>query len=1161
MTLKRFLTLGLIVTARWAFAQSIPSDPAVRTGHLPNGFTYYIRHNEEPRRHVELYLINKVGSVLEDNDQQGLAHFMEHMNFNGTRHFPKNELTDYLQRSGVRFGADLNAYTSFDETVYQLPLPTDDPGLVDSGLLIMRDWAQDATLDSTEIEKERGVVLEEERLGKGARDRMARQYYPVLFNHSRYADRLPIGKDSVLLYFKPAAIRRFYHDWYRPDLQALLIVGDIDVAAMEQKIIAAFSTLRNPMPERPRPSYAIAPADEQHFLAVTDKEATATQVQLLIKHPAPKLVTEADYEASLKRSLFNSMIAARRYAALSREKDPASIASQAEIESLMARTDMFAFEVTAKDGQLQQAFRQTWAVVENIRRFGFTREELDRAKENYLRGLETALKERNKTASVNYVREYQRLFLHGEASPGIGWETAFARRHLRAISPDDIRQVIAEYLDGKDRTVLVLAPDNARAGLPDAAVFNDWMQSVESMAMEPFHDSAGTRTLMAHRPKPGKVVARKTIDTLHVTELTLSNGVRVILKPTTFKNDEVTFRAFAPGGTSLYDDSDVDAAAGADRLIASFGVGDLNPVELNAALTAKVVKVAPFVAQRSQGFTGTAANADLETALQLVHLYFTAPRRDQVLYDNIIDRSRAQLAARDADPGNVFNDTMAMVMGDYSYRNAPPTPDKLDKITLDKTERIYRELFSDAAAFTFVFVGSFTVSGIRPLLERYLGSLPSTHCHRQARDLGIHIPPGQLVKNVYKGSEDKALVRLVLSGNYHYGPRENMQLRALSQILQIRLLEHLREQESEVYAPAVQTIFNKYPANRYALIVSFGCAPRNVDHLVAMTQKELDTLRIQGPGETDLGKFKAAYRQELAKALRDNGFWLSYLAGQYENGDDVLTVLDQERTLDSLTPGMLQQAAKQFLGGDNTIRFALLPEAARPASATPASADPGSATSARFASISTSPAPSVPLTRKIIRHGDLTVILTRNIAGFDTALERRLAETFFQVYPEEMQRFNPHSAREVTLFIDSAYHGVAGTLNDTIHFDPAYLRKFPADIDVVTHEAMHVVQAYPEGSEGWLTEGIADYARYKYGVDNAAAGWALPRFTVDQKYTDGYRTAARFLVWLEKHISPTIVDKLDELLREGAYTPSMWQRLYGRSLDGLWQEYVDCLGK
>ncbi|HEY6902353.1 MAG TPA: pitrilysin family protein, partial [Puia sp.] len=383
MILKRFLLAGAtLIAGLTGFPQPIPLDPAVRTGRLPNGFTYYIRHNEKPAKQVQLYLVCKVGSILEDPDQRGLAHFMEHMNFNGTKHFPKNDLVDYLQKAGVRFGADLNAYTSFDETVYQLPLPADNPALVANGLQIMRDWAQDATLDSVEIEKERGIVLEEERLGKGAADRMTRAYLPVLLNQSRYADRLPIGTDDVLLHFPPATIRRFHQDWYRPDLQALIVVGDVDMDAIERSVKEKFSDLKNPATERPRTTYTVPLTGGRQFIAVTDKEDNAVALKLLVKHKTGPLVTEADYRESMKRALFNSMVAARKYAELSQDKNPAYVNVSAGIESLMGGTDAFAFEVTAKEGQLQAAFDRSWEVVEKIRRYGFTLSELDRAKKN-----------------------------------------------------------------------------------------------------------------------------------------------------------------------------------------------------------------------------------------------------------------------------------------------------------------------------------------------------------------------------------------------------------------------------------------------------------------------------------------------------------------------------------------------------------------------------------------------------------------------------------------------------------------------------------------------------------------------------------------------------------------------------------------------------------
>ena len=929
MLFKRLAGIGIAVAiAMNCDGQSIPLDPSARTGRLSNGFTYYIRHNEEPAGQAQLYLVCKVGSILEDPDQRGLAHFMEHMNFNGTRHFPKNELVDYLQKAGVRFGADLNAYTSFDETVYQLPLSTGDPALLRNGLLILHDWAQEATLDSVEIEKERGIVLEEERLGKGAKDRMTRQYLPVLLDHSRYADRLPIGVDSVLLHFRPATIRRFYHDWYRPDLQALIVVGDIDAAAMEKMVKARFSDLKNPENERPRPSYAVDLNGGQQFVSVTDKENGGTSLQVLIKHKGQVLVTEADYLGSMERTLFNSLVSARRQAELSTDKDPAYVGVSADIEGLMGGVDMFAFDVDAKDGQLQAAFDRGWEVMERIRRFGFTATELDRAKKNYLRDLENGRNEKNKTPSASFVKEYQRLFLNGEASPGIEWEYNFVKSHIDDITLENLRSVTAEYLKAADRDILITAADKEKTRLPDETAVLGWMKKVGEREMVAYKDATVDRPLMATKPASGKVVYREEIVSIGVTRLTLSNGLRVILKPTAFKNDQIAFKAFAPGGTSLYSDSDYDAAASAGQVIAGFGVGGFNPVELGNVLSGKAVKVAPFIDARSEGISGTAAPADIETALQLVNLYFTRPGKDEVLFDNLISKSRAVIPNRYADPGNVFNDTMTYVNGNYSYRSSPPTLEKLDRITLDKVYRIYRERFADASDFTFVFVGNFKPEQLTPLLEEYLGSLPSLHRGEQARDLGIHVPGGRLVRNVYKGKEDKALVRLLVTGDYRYSPVENQNLHALGQILQIRMLQQLREQESEVYSPAVQTIFNKYPQNRYGLVVAFGCAPANVDHLVGLVRQEMADLRLKGPDTADIEKYKAGIRKNTELALKDNGFWLNYLAGQYENGEDVLEALHWQDRLDSITVKSLKDAAERFLDGRNEIRYALLPESA-----------------------------------------------------------------------------------------------------------------------------------------------------------------------------------------------------------------------------------------
>jgi len=436
-TLMMALCTGLCFSG-YSQIKLLPLDPQVRTGKLKNGFTYYIRHNTEPKKRVTLYLVNKVGSVLENDDQRGLAHFLEHMTFNGSRHFPKKTLMNYLQNAGVRFGADINAYTGYDETVYQLPIPTDQPGLVNQGIQIIRDWAQDATLDPAEMNKERGVVLEEKRLGKGAAERMQRIYYPMILNHSRYADRNPIGTDEVLNNFKPETIRKFYHDWYRPNLQALIVVGDIDVNEIESSIKAKFADLKNPDVEINRTTYTIPLDGKNQFIALTDKEYTATVAEIIIKHQGTGLHTADDYRFITLRNLFNAMIS-ERFTELGQQPDPPFIQGNAGIKNLMAEISTYSTTVIAKPGELEKGLKALWRETEKIKKFGFTQTELDRAKTNYLTQMTSALSEKNKTSSDSYTQEYVAYFLKGTASPGIDLEYQLIKNMIVKTSLDEVR--------------------------------------------------------------------------------------------------------------------------------------------------------------------------------------------------------------------------------------------------------------------------------------------------------------------------------------------------------------------------------------------------------------------------------------------------------------------------------------------------------------------------------------------------------------------------------------------------------------------------------------------------------------------------------------------------------------------------------------------------
>lgn len=903
----------------------LPLDSQVKTGKLSNGFTYYIRKNTEPKSRVQLYLVTKAGSILEGDDQRGLAHFMEHMSFNGTKNFPKNELVNYLQKSGVRFGADLNAYTSFDETVYQLPLPTDDPELLKNGMQIMRDWAQDASLDPEEIEKERGVILEEKRLGKGASQRMQEKFLPMLFNNSRYANRLPIGTEEILKNFKHEALIRFYKDWYRPDLQALIVVGDIEVAQMEKMIKDMFSDLKKPAKPRTRTEYKIPLLNKNQFIAVTDKEYPHTVAQVIIKHPAKEITTAEDLRHNMIRSLYNQMMG-ERFGELMKQADPPFLQGGSDISSFMAGLDVASAVVAAKPGELEKGFKAVFTEVERVRKHGFTATELERAKASYLTAMEAALKEKDKTNSSSYVQEYVQHFLKETASPGIEFEYNFAKKEIPAISLNEVNSLTKQYLTEVNRDVVIMAPEKEKANLPTEETVRAWIKSVSSSEIAAYVDQVSDQPLMAKTPQPGKVVGEKKNDKLGFTELTLSNGVKVVLKPTDFKNDEILISSFSPGGTSLYPDSLYETASYASAIVARSGISSFNSIQLPKLLTGKRVNVTPYITERSEGISAFAAPKDLEVALQLIHLYFTEPRMDKDILQSVMQQQRGALANRSNDPNAVFSDTIAAVLGNYNIRRTGPSLEKLEMVKEAKLLEIYKDRFADAGDFTFTFVGNFDIEQIKPLLATYLGSLPSTKRVEEAKDLGIYTPEGQITKKVFKGQEEKATVRLVFSGFYDYSEDNNNQIQALGEVLQIKLIERLRELESGVYSPSARAGYSKFPKSRYSITVSFGCAPENVDRLIAATLDEISKIKTNGAEASDIEKFLAEERRSTELQMKQNGFWSGHLSSSYQLKEDPETILTYVDSLKKITPESLKAAANTYLSGKNLIRLILLPE-------------------------------------------------------------------------------------------------------------------------------------------------------------------------------------------------------------------------------------------
>jgi zinc protease len=817
-----------VLAASHSLAQSLPLDTAVRTGKLPNGFTYYIRHNTEPKNRVVLYLANKIGSLQEDDKQRGLAHFMEHMSFNGTKHYPKNELVDYLQKSGVRFGADLNAYTSFEETVYQLPLPSDDTSILRNGLQIMRDWAAEATLETTEIDKERGVVLEEKRLHNGAGQRMQDSSFSLQVNGARYASRSPIGTEAILKNFSPATLRTFYKDWYRPDQQALIIVGDVDVNSMEQQIKKLFSDLKGPAIKRPVLKYAIRLTGRNQYKFLTDPEETVTRISVTIKQPALPLRTKADYRNQIIRNLYNHALAGR-LRDLSAKPAPTFIQTQAGMGGFMGGLDAFQLSIVPKPGKLAEAFTDIWREIVRMQRFGLTVAELERAKTTWQTQMENTYRESNKITSSAYVQEYLQYFLKGAAAPGIAMEYQLSRELLPSIALAEVNSLAASVISDHDRDIILYAPEKERATLPAEAQVNNWISAIGKESLTIWQETNLDKGLLPALPTSGKITHRERMDSLGATIYTLSNGLKVWLKPTDFRNEEIMFSAWSEGGSSLYPDRLYLDATNAGQLIAANGAGDFSAQELNKMLTGKTLQVQPFIQERYEGISGASTPKDLETALQLTYLYFTAPRKDTLQFANIISRSKAAMANRSNNPEAVFSDSVAVTLGQHHYRRQPITIAKLDSIRLDSMYTIYRQRFANAADFTFAFTGNIDTATFLPLMAQYLGSLPANGMQERARDIGVRMPSGIVNKTIYKGKDNKATVRLIWHGDYAFSDTSNMQLSALGALLQYRITDRIRELEGGAYTPQAGVSYGRQPESHYAFSIAFTCAPASVE--------------------------------------------------------------------------------------------------------------------------------------------------------------------------------------------------------------------------------------------------------------------------------------------------------------------------------------------
>lgn len=920
-----FFSFFLFAQNDYDLSAEIPLDPKVRVGQLENGLTYYIRENSKPENRAELRLVVNAGSLLENKKQQGLAHFVEHMAFNGTAHFEKNELIKYLQTSGVKFGAHLNAYTSFDETVYKLFVPTDDLEVWENAFLILQDWAMGLSFNSEEIDKERGIVVEEWRSGQGADNRMFQEYFPVLLRNSRYAERLPIGKKEILEDFKHKDLIQFYKDWYRPDLMAIVVVGDIDLEETEQKIQAYFSQIPSKEKAKERTIFSIENHKETLVSIVDDPEATNTNIQVYWKHPLEKMKTLEDTRKQLVHSLYRRMLNERLYE-IAQKANPPFIYAGVSYGSLVRTANQYSTYAGTSEEGILEGLKAILTENERVKRFGFTESELNRQKTKILLSYENSFNERNSTESSKYINAYVNHFLKEKPFTGVEFSYPFAKAQLPSITLEEVNALAEKWMPNENRVVIITMPEKEDINKPTEEEVRNIFDWVAGLVIRPYKEEEVPSELLAEIPKRGEIIKEEVYEELNLTEITLENGITIFLKPTDFKEDEIQLTGYSLGGHSLYGEEDFLTAYFTDALMGESGLADFTPTQLRRILADKKVYLEPYISDLEEGFIGNAVPKDLETLFQLLHLYFTAPRKDFDTFQSYIQRFSDYFKNLESDPETYFYDKLYRELAQNHYRSGfLLKEDDWAKIDFDRSFEVFQERFRDPDSFTFFLVGNFEVDSVKNLIQTYLGTLPKIQTEETWTDVGERPPKGIIKKEYFKGSEPKSKVSLYFTGECEFSWEVEHHLASLKQILNIKLLENLREEMGNVYGVQLGASMDAFPYTHYLFNINFTCSPENVDALIEATFAEIQKIQEEGISEEDLLKIKESQRRDWEINQENNQYWLGALKQAHFYGID-FSQTNPQNFIENLTAADLQKAAQAYLKSDNYLQGILYPE-------------------------------------------------------------------------------------------------------------------------------------------------------------------------------------------------------------------------------------------
>lgn len=929
---RSLLVIALIVCCNFqqALAQlqpPIPIDPNVRIGKLDNGLTYYLRKNNLPANRADFYIAQKVGSIQEEENQRGLAHFLEHMCFNGTTHFPGDALKQYLERIGVKFGENLNAYTSVDETVYNISnVPVNTPGAVDSCLLILHDWSNDLTLDPKEIDKERGVINEEWRTRMSAMQRFQEKLLPAMFAGTKYATCFPIGTMDVVMNFKPQTLRDYYEKWYRPDLQGIVVVGDIDVDAVEVQIKKLFADVPAQPNAAKREYYPVNDNKEPIVLIARDKEQPHIQAIVFNKHKATP-DSEKDKIGYLVENyatnLIGNMLNARLNELLQEANPPYIYAGSYDGDFFVAKTKQaFTGIVVCKEDAVESGIATLLREMERARRFGFTESEYQRARAEYLRNLESAYNERDKRKNDEYINEYVRHFLDNEPIPGIENEYGIISQIAPSIPVEPLNMMMQTLVTDTNQVVAIFGPEKENLKMPTEDAIKKILQDVKTEELTPYVDKVSDEPLMRETPKGGKIISEQKDDVFGTTMLTLSNGVKVIIKKTDFKADEIIMKGVSPGGSSLFPDSEIININGLDAVSVG-GLGNFSAVELEKVLAGKRASVGYGIGDKTESVNGYCSPKDFETMMQLTYLTFTAPRRDDDAFASYKNRNKAAWLNQEMNPMTAFGDSVTYALRMGHPRTLRVKSDMVDKMDYDKILAMYQDRFKDASDFTFIFVGNVDIEEMKPLIAEYLGTLPSINRKESFKDNKIEYRKG-VYKNEFIREQETAKASNFVSfiGTCKYDLRNTILMDMTGQVMDLVYTEKVREDEGGTYSVYVGGNLSKYPKEIAGLQVIFDTAPSKREKLMKIIFAEIEHIAKEGPSETNLNKVKEFMLKKHTEDLKENGYWMGSIDEYLFTGMN--PIKDYEQIVNSITAKDIQKFADDLFKQKNEVEVSMI---------------------------------------------------------------------------------------------------------------------------------------------------------------------------------------------------------------------------------------------